>query len=108
MATTKTSLFGDYPSALFEAFGTPIGNLRRQRKADCKPKKPKPVTDEQLLAIVDELEAKIKTQASNIAALEALMIGMARTAQVDELEVYVKANYKLKIFAPVRHYGGSH
>jgi len=41
---------------------SPIDKLRRQRKADCKPKKPKPVTDEQLLAIVDELEAKIKTQ----------------------------------------------
>jgi hypothetical protein len=101
MATTKTSLFGDYPSALFEAFGTPIGNLRRQRKADCKPKKPKPVTDEQLLAIVDEFETKIKK-------LEAALANEIDTRGVNDTfaATFVAQNYRLKWFAPIKRIAG--
>ena len=84
--------------------GSAVGRLRRQRKADCKPKKPKPVTDEQLLAIVDELEAKIKKQADAVEA-QILTEGMAWNARVESLEKYVNANCKLKMFAPVKHSG---
>lgn len=88
MATTKTNIA---LSPLFSAFySTPIEKLREQREPDTKPKKPKPVTDEQLLAIVDELVKKIDRARSETKKVR------------DELEAYkayVKRNYKLKFFA---------
>lgn len=57
-------------------FSGPIDRLKRQRKPDAKAKKPKPVTDEQLLAIVEELQAKI-----------------------DKVYDFVRDNYKRKFFA---------
>ena len=69
MAVIPTITYDGYFSPFREAFAsTAIDKLRRQRKADCKPKKPKPVTDEQLLAIVDELEAKIKKLTDDLAS----------------------------------------
>lgn len=53
-----------YPGIYY--FGpSPIERLEQQRKPDTTttPKKPKPVTDEQLLAIVEELNEKIRTLA---------------------------------------------
>ena len=90
MAITPSNPYGMNMLDYLILDSTAVGRLRRQRKADCKPKKPKPVTDEQLLAIVDELEAKIKKQAVDL----------------NELHASIRANYKLKMFAPIKHLAG--
>ena len=84
---------------------SPIDKLRRQRKADCKPKKPRPVTDEQLLAIVEELEAKIKAlETGKVEGLRnALAEETARRKQEDAAAgTFVASNFQLKWFAPVK------
>lgn len=54
-----------YPAAPSFALG-PIDRLRVQRKPTTKPQKPRPVTDEQLLAVVEELERKLKALSSTV------------------------------------------
>jgi hypothetical protein len=94
VATTQTKLADPYWAVLRGSlFNSPIDRLRNQRKPDTKPKKAKPVTDEQLLAIVDELSAKIEAQA------EALRIARKEN---EELRDHIRANYRLKWFAPIK------
>lgn len=66
------SLF-DYQASEGYTFAfTAIARLREQRKptVTTKPQKPKPVTDEQLLAVVEELQQEAKGQAEVIAYLQ--------------------------------------
>jgi len=95
-----TPALGIYDAYLsvFEDIFTPIGKLRRQRKADCKPKKPKPVTDEQLLAIVEELEAKIKKLETGLDNETTF-----RKAEDAAAGRFVARNFRLKWFALVKH-----
>lgn len=101
VTATRSSAMIDY---LYGSGRTPIERLRADRKPDAKPKKPKAVTDEQLLAIVEELEAKIAKadKAAAAAMAEAEQGRTERIQSINSLRSYVWENFKSKWFAPDR------
>ena len=98
---TPTSISSIFYDSLLAG---PIERLRRDRQPDIQKKKPKPVTDEQLLAIVDQLEGQIKRLR---AELEAARVAGENDVKrldrrIDGERRYVDDNFKLRLRAPVK------